>query len=55
MKHKVKVTVIEKNSTRNYNTNIVPIQTPGLALAIMWAMNLSFTGMRSEMIFGMLA
>lgn len=50
MKHKVKVTVLDKNSIQNYSNSIVIIQFQVYALVTMWEMSLFFTGMRKEMI-----
>ena len=52
MKHKVKVTVLDKNSIQNYSNSIVIIQFQVYALVTMREMNLFFTGMRKEMISG---
>lgn len=52
MKHKVKVTVLDKKLYPNYSNSIVIIQFPVLALVTMWEMNLFFTEMRKEMISG---
>ena len=52
MKHKVRLTVIDKNCIRNCNSSIVPIRIPALAHVIMWVTFLSFTAMKRAMVFG---
>lgn len=46
MKHKVKVTVLDKNSIQNCSRNTVQSQIPEPAPVIMWAMNLFFIVMK---------
>ena len=48
MKHKVKVTVLDKNCTRNCRSSIVqtPVREP--APVTMWEMSSSFIGTRNE-------
>ncbi len=52
MKHKVKVTVLDKSFILNYSNSIVIIQFQVPVLVTMSEMNLFFTGMRKEMISG---
>ena len=52
MKHKVKVTVLDKKFIPNYSTSTVPTQIQVLVPVIMWAMNLSFIVTATKMIFG---
>ena len=52
MKHKVKVTVIDKNYIQNYNTSIVLTQILELVLVIMSVMNLFSTVMIRGMTSG---
>ena len=43
MQYKVKVTVLEKNYTRNYSRNTVLFRTVGNAPVTMWVMSFCFT------------
>lgn len=52
MKYKVKVTVLDKNCTRNYKSSIVLILLPELVLVIMWVTSLSFIVMMNGMTSG---
>ena len=52
MEHRVKVTVLDKSYFRNYKHKIAQTPTAGNVLVIMWAMNLCFIEMMSEMITG---
>ena len=52
MKHKVKITVIDKSFTRNYKSSIALTLIPEPVLATMSEMNLNFIETMKEMIFG---
>lgn len=52
MKHRVKVTVLDKKYFRNCRNNIVRYQIVEDALAIMLAMNLCFIAMMNAMTTG---
>lgn len=43
MQYKVKVTVLDKNYTRNYSRNTVLFRTVGNAPVTMWVMSFCFT------------
>ena len=55
MKHKVRLTVIDKNCIRSCSNSTALIRIPAHVPAIMWVMYLNSTEMMSEMISGTVA